>query len=130
VALLVFGTPEGFGASPPPGREPSAAARAASLGGGFVAKGLNRALDELTGLEVTTGVDTSNTAAPRPEVEIRIARDVTLQLQHVLGVPPPGDNPDTNFVKFDWRLHRGFSLETTFGDKGSSIVDFVWRKTY
>jgi hypothetical protein len=79
---------------------------------------------------VTARVDTSETANPRPELEMRVARDVTVALAHVLGVPPPGSNPDRNFAVVGFHFRRNWTLETTFGDQGSSLMDLVWQYRY
>jgi len=91
--------------------------------------GINRSLDKL-GLAggITTKVDTS-TPNPRPEVELQIARDISLQIAWVLGVPPPG-SPDFTLVTLDWRFLRQWSLATTVGDAGTSIVDVIWQHRY
>ncbi|MGH7438821.1 MAG: translocation/assembly module TamB domain-containing protein, partial [Polyangiaceae bacterium] len=91
---------------------------------------INRMLDSF-GLAggVSTKIDTSGTS-PRPEVEVRIARDITLQVAWVLGVPPPGTNPDSTLVTLNWHFLRKWSLETTVGDAGTSIVDLVWQQRY
>lgn len=129
LSLVLFGTTTG-NAAPAQGGGAGSASAAASIGGGVAAQGLNRALDDLTGLDVTARVDTSESANPRPELEVRVARDVTVALAHVLGVPPPGTNPDRNFATVDFRLRRNWSLEATFGDQGSSLMDLVWQFRY
>ena len=61
---------------------------------------------------------------------LQVSRDVSVALAHVLGVPPPGTNPDKNLVILNWRFATNWSFETTVGDRGSSIFDVVWRKRY
>ncbi|HVU00720.1 MAG TPA: translocation/assembly module TamB domain-containing protein [Polyangiaceae bacterium] len=133
LSLILFGTTDG-NVAPGGGQGNSATAAgtasAASLGGGVAAQGLDRALDDLTGLDVTARVDTSQAGSPRPELEIRIARDVSVAIAHALGVPAPGTNPDRNFATLDWRFRRHWSVETTFGDAGSSMLDLVWQYRY
>jgi hypothetical protein len=48
----------------------------------------------------------------------------------VLGAPTPGTNADTTLVTLNWRFLRKWSLETTFGNKGTSILDLVWQHRY
>ena len=43
-------------------------------------------------MNVTTKIDTSDSANPRPEVELQIAKNISLELAVVLGTPPPGTN--------------------------------------
>jgi translocation and assembly module TamB len=130
LALIMFGTAEGSSATPYAQQQPSGATRAGATAGGFATEGLSKGLDELTGLEVSTKIDTSNSANPKPEIEVQIARDISLQLGYVLGTPPPGTNPDRTLVTLDWRFKRNWSMEATFGDQGSSIMDFVWQYRY
>jgi hypothetical protein len=51
-------------------------------------------------------------------------------IAHVLGIPPPGTNPDRNYARLDWRFLRNLWLETTLGDAGSAMLDLVWRFQY
>ena len=129
VALIAFGTADGSAATPyqPASTDPSM--QAGTTVGGFATTGLSKGLDKLTGLDITAKIDTSQ-ANPRPEVEVQIARNISLELAVVLGTPPPGTNQDTTYATVDWRFHRNWSLETTFGNEGSSIADVVWRRRY
>ena len=92
--------------------------------------GVNRLMQNL-GMAggITTKIDTSQIVA-RPEVEVQISRDISLQVAWVLGAPPPGTNPDTALVTLDWRFLRKWSLETTVGDAGTSILNLVWQQRY
>jgi translocation and assembly module TamB len=132
LSLILFGTAEAdTGAA-----NQQASTVAGAAGGAATAPinralgGVNRALDNL-GLAggITTKIDTSQTN-PRPEVELQIARDISLQVAWVLGVPPPGSNPDSTFVTLDWRFLRTWSLEGTRGDAGTSILDVIWQHRY
>jgi translocation and assembly module TamB len=146
LALLLFGTVEGSPDSSQgatdvnvqaSGGNNNQSAVVGAQAGGAVATapinqalgGLNRTLDRL-GLTggVSTKIDTS-TANPRPEVEIQIARDISLQVGYVLGVPPV-TNPDTTLVTLNWNFLRKWSLEGTVGDAGSAILDVVWQHRY
>jgi translocation and assembly module TamB len=130
LALLLFGTSD-QGST---GSSANGAAPAAGLGGGMatapINQGINGALDKfgLGGGVVTTKVDTSQ-ANPRPEVELQIARDISLEVAWVLGLPPPG-MPDSTLVTFNWRFLRKWSLLTTVGNAGTSILDVVWQHRY
>jgi translocation and assembly module TamB len=130
LALIMFGTAEGSSATPYPTQQPSGATQAGTVVGGFATEGLSKGLDSLTGLEVSTKIDTTNSANPKPEIEVQIARDIAIQLGYVIGTPPPGTNPDKTLFTLDWRFTRKWSMDATFGDQGSSILDFVWRHRY
>jgi translocation and assembly module TamB len=111
----------------------SAAGAAGGAAAGPINKalgGVNKVLDNL-GLVggLIAKVDTSN-STPRPEVELQIARDLSIQLALVLGVPPPGQNPDSTLFTLNWRFLRKWRLETTVGDAGTTIMDLVWQHRY
>ncbi|HSY22695.1 MAG TPA: translocation/assembly module TamB domain-containing protein [Polyangiaceae bacterium] len=145
ITLLLFGTVEdapGSNQAAPDvnlqvsGSESQGAIVAGQAGGAVATApinqalgGLNRTLDRL-GLTggVSTRIDTS-TSNPRPEVAVQIARDISFQVGYVLGVPPV-TNPDTTLVTLNWNFLRKWSLEATYGDAGSSILDVVWQHRY
>jgi translocation and assembly module TamB len=130
-ALILFGSADGtFGASAPPGRQEGAAATAMGLGGGYVAQAVNRALEGVSPLPVSTRLETSEANNPRPELAIQIGKNVTAQVVYNMGLPPPGDNPDRTLLVVDWRFIRNWTLEATVGDRGSTITDLVWRYRY
>jgi translocation and assembly module TamB len=124
LSLILFGTADGSQATQSDGTT-----QAGTTVGGFATAGLTKGLDKLTGMDITTKIDTSH-GSPRPEVAVQIARDISLQLAFVLGSPPQGTNQDTTYATIDWRFHKNWSLETTFGNLGSSIADIVWQRRY
>jgi translocation and assembly module TamB len=130
VALILFGTADGSQSTPYASPAEDNATRVGTTAGGFATEGLSKGLDQLTGMEITTKIDTSDSANPRPEVEMQIAKDISVQLAFVLGTPPPGTNPDTTYASIDWRFIHNWSLETTFGNLGSTIADVVWQYRY
>ena len=123
VQLLLFGAADGVQAG---GTENTAIATA----GGEAAQPLNHMLNQLGLGKVTAKVDTSEAANPRPEVEVQIARDISLQVAVVLGQPPPGVNPDVTLLTLDWRFLTKWSLATTVGNAGTTIFDLLWQKRY
>jgi translocation and assembly module TamB len=141
LSLILFGTADqGSGA---PGSSQSSqsgsalgGAAGAAAGGAATAPvnralgGVNQWLDNV-GLAggISTKIDTSQ-ATPRPEVELQIARDVSVQLAWVLGNPPLGSNLDTTLFTLSWRFLRQWSMQATVGDAGTSILDFVWKHRY
>jgi translocation and assembly module TamB len=131
LAILLFGSPEGsFGASTVPGQDSGAAAKAAGLGGSYVAQGVNKALSGVTKVDVATRIDTSQADNPRPQLEVQLAKDVGVHVVYNLGVPAPGQSPDRTLLVIDWRFVRRWLLETTIGDQGSSMVDLIWKYRY
>jgi autotransporter translocation and assembly factor TamB len=130
LGLLVFGSQEGMAGTPGPGELTDPTQLAAGFAGGFVAQGLNKALSGLGSLEVSTRLDTTEAANPRPEVEVRLSSDVSTRVRVNTGVPAPGESPDRTLVTLDWRFKPRWSLQTTVGDEGSTFVDFLWRHRY
>jgi translocation and assembly module TamB len=135
LSLILFGTtdeqaPSAAGSTAQQAGAVGAAGGAATAPINQALGGVNQMLDSF-GLVggISTRVDTSQ-ATPRPEVEIQIARDLSVQVAWVLGVPPPGSNPDTTLFTLDWRFLRSWSLETTVGDAGTSILDLIWQHRY
>ena len=130
VALILFGTADGSESTPyNSAASENTGTQAGTTVGGFATGGLSKGLDKLTGMDITAKIDTSQ-ANPRPEVEMQVARNISLELAVVLGTIPPGTNQDTTYATVDWRFHRNWSLATTFGDLGSTIADVVWRRRY
>ena len=131
LALLLFGTADGtFGQAAPEGQQGNDVTQAASLAGGVVTQGLNKAISGVSGVDVQTKVDTQDSGDPRPEVEVALSRDVSATVVYNLGVPPPGQNPDDTLLLVDWRFHKNYSTEATLGDKGTSILDLTWKYRY
>jgi translocation and assembly module TamB len=128
LALILFGTPDGLTPASQSGSS-TAGSSAAGAAGSAAAQPLNQALESYGLGGVTTRVDTS-TANPRPEVEVQIARDISLQVAYVIGTPPPGTNPDSTLFTLNWRFIRQWSLETTIGSAGTSILDLIWQYRY
>jgi translocation and assembly module TamB len=130
IALILFGTSDDATSAAANGNGAQGLSVVGGAAGGAATQPINRVLDSF-GLAggVSTKIDTSSTT-PRPEVEVQIARDITLQVAWVLGVPPPGSNPDSTLVTLNWRFLRKWSLATTVGDAGTSIVDLIWQHRY
>jgi autotransporter translocation and assembly factor TamB len=136
LSLILFGTTDDEQAASATTTNPSTSTAVGAAGGAATAPinralgGVNQMLDNI-GLAggISTRIDTSQ-ATPRPEVELQIARNLSLQVAWVLGVPPPGTNPDTTLFTLDWRFLRNWSVETTVGDAGTSILDLVWQHRY
>ena len=88
VALILFGTADGSASTPYATKSPGTEQQAGTAVGGLATDGLTKGLDQLTGMDVTAKIDTSDSSNPRPEVEVQIAKDISLQLAVVLGTPP------------------------------------------
>jgi translocation and assembly module TamB len=132
LSLLLFGSTEGtFGQAAPQEQKGSQAATpTTSIATGVVTDGINKALTGVSNVEVRTKVDTQESGNPRPQVEVALSRAVTATVIYNLGVPPPGENPDDTLLEVDWRFHHNYSTQATLGDKGTSILDLIWRYRY
>jgi translocation and assembly module TamB len=131
VALLLFGSTEGSsGAAQGQAATNTATNQAAGIAGNVAAQPINHALDQFGIHAVSARVDTSQAANPKPEVELQVAKDISIQIAQVLGTPAPGSNPDTTLLTLNWRFLKALSLSTTVGNYGSTIVDMVWQRRY
>jgi translocation and assembly module TamB len=132
VQLLLFGAADGQSAQSQAESSASGGGTettAAVAAGGQAAAPLNHALGQIGLGAVTAKIDTSETN-PKPEVEVQIANDLSLQIAVVLGVPPPGVNPDRTLFTLDWRFASKWSLASTVGDAGTTVFDMLWKKRY
>ena len=121
----MFGTPDGsFGAG-----SSGTLGTAVGVAGTTAAKGLNRALSDITDIDVSARIDTS-TGAARPELVLQVSSRVAAKVTQALGEPSPGQSPDRTFLTLDLRLASTWSLSTMIGDRGASAVDLIWRKRY
>jgi translocation and assembly module TamB len=127
VELVAFGAISGKQA-----QNPSASPASAALGavGGEATQPINQALGRLGLGAFTTKVEASESSALKPEVEVQIARDISVQIAVVLGQPPPGVNPDRTLLTVDWRFLSRWSLSSTLGDAGTTIFDVLWQRRY
>lgn len=125
LTLLMFGTPDGsFGAG-----SGDSLTTAVGVAGGTAAQGLNRALSDVTDLDVSARVDTS-TGAPRPELVVQLTPRVAARVTQALGEPPPGQSPDRTFLTIELRLASAWALSAMVGDRGASALDLIWRRRY
>jgi translocation and assembly module TamB len=126
--LLLFGTPEGSVAGGSGGSGDSAAG-AVGIAGGTAAQGFNRAVSDLTNLDIQARVDTS-TGDARPELVVPLTRRLSARVTRAIGEPAPGASPDRTFLTLELRLKRHWALSALFGDRGASALDLVWRRHY
>lgn len=126
VELLLFGSVEGQAAST--GGVPGTSS-AEGVAGNVATQPLNHALSQFGLSAVSAKVDTSSVNA-KPEVEVQIAKDISVAVAQIIGQPPVGTNPDTSFLTIDWRFLRKWSLAATVGNADTTIVDLLWRYRY
>lgn len=127
LTLIVTGSSDGSLAGG--GSGGGTAATAVGAVGGAATQGLNKALSNISDLDVSTRIDTS-TGSARPEIVIQLSAKVSAQITRALGEPAPGTPPDLTFLTLNFRLKRNWSLSALVGDRGESGLDLVWRKRY
>lgn len=125
LSLILFGSTDGnFGSG-----GGDSAATAVGLAGGTAAKGLNRAISDLTNLDIQARIDTS-TGTSRPELMVPITARLSARVTRAIGEPTPGASPDRTFLTLDLRLKRNWVLSGLVGDRGASALDLIWRHRY
>ena len=149
LSSLLFGTPDGSGTassnskgaigniangSPDQINGKSAggatgAGAAISVAGDTATRGLNRAISDVTSLDVSTRIDTS-TGSARPELVVQLTPRLTTRVTRAIGKPVPGESPDRTFLTLELRLKRSWALSAMVGDHGASTLDLIWRKRY
>jgi autotransporter translocation and assembly factor TamB len=126
-SLLMFGDPEGSVGTG--SGNTNSAATAVGVAGDTAAKGINRALSDLTSLDVAARVDTS-TGTARPELVVQISPRVAARVTRAVGEPQAGQPPDRTFLTVEFRFTRSWSVSGVVGDHGGSGVDVIWRRRY
>jgi translocation and assembly module TamB len=125
INLILFGTPEGSVSS----GSGDTATGAVGLAGSTAARGINRAISDLTKLDIQARVDTS-TGVARPELMIPVTKRLSARVTRAIGEPTPGSSPDRTFLTLELRLKRNWALSALLGDRGASALDLIWRKHY
>jgi translocation and assembly module TamB len=126
VQLLLFGTTDGQAAA---AQGAPGTSSAEGVAGNIATQPLNRALSQFGLSAVSAKVDTSSVNA-KPEVEVQIAKSISVAVAQIIGQAPVGSNPDTTFLTIDWRFLRKWSLAATVGNADSTIVDLLWQYRY
>ena len=130
LSLLMFGTPDGsFGAGGTQSQGSESSSAAVGVAGASAVKGLNRAISDVTKLDVSARVDTS-TGTARPELDVQLSPRVTARMTRAIGEPAAGQSPDRTFLTFEMRLLRAWALSAVVGDHGGSGLDLLWRRRY
>ncbi|HVR20641.1 MAG TPA: translocation/assembly module TamB domain-containing protein, partial [Polyangiaceae bacterium] len=126
-SLLMFGDPEGSVGTG--SGSTNSAATAVGVAGDTAAKGINKALGDLTNLDVAARIDTS-TGTSRPELVVQLSRRVSAKVTRAIGEPQAGQPPDRTFFTVEFRFTRSWSVSAVVGDHGGSGLDLIWRRRY
>lgn len=127
LSLLLFGAPTGSMAAGSGDSNPGGTA--VGVAGGTATQGLNRAISDVTSLDVSTRIDTS-TGSARPELVVQLTPRLTTRVTRAIGEPAPGQSPDRTFLTLELRLKRSWAISAVIGDHGASALDLIWRKRY
>lgn len=130
LSLLLFGDTGGLSNLGADQAQSDSAAQAAQIGGSFASLGLNKALGRVDAVDLSTRVRSSDSGGVRPEVVMQLTNSLSAQLGYNLEEPSPGKSPDRTLLSFELRVVGGHSLSATVGDRGSSLLDWVWRYKY
>jgi translocation and assembly module TamB len=105
-------------------------ATAAGIAGGVATADVNKVLSSVMPLDVTTRVDTSVAQNPTPEVAVQLSPKVMAEISYRTKTPLPGEKTDKVLLTIDWRFLPAWSIATTLGDQGSSVLDLLWQYRY
>jgi translocation and assembly module TamB len=110
--------------------EQATGSTAAGIAGGVATADVNKVLASVVPLDVTTRVDTSVAQNPSPEVAVQLSPKVMAEISYRTKTPLPGEKPDRVMLTVDWRFLPAWSIATTLGDQGSSVMDLLWQYRY
>lgn len=128
LTLLVTGTVEGDNRRNP---RNSTGTQGAALAGGQLTGSLNRALDDLGGgIDVEAKVATGEQNNPRPQVAVRLRRNLVLEVGYNVGRLRPNRPPDRAILSLEWQFLPRWSAVATGGDAGSTLLDLLWQYRY
>lgn len=130
LSLLLFGDTGGLGSVGNSDQQSGGVDQAATVGGSVASQGLNQALSRIEGVDLSTRVAGGDSGNVRPEVVIQLTNSLSAEVGYNLQEPSPGKSPDRTLLSLELRVIGGHSLSATVGDRGSSLVDWVWRYRY
>lgn len=123
--VILFDDPEGGSGE----QEGQGAGAASALATTVTTSGLGRALSDLSNLEISAGVDTSEPDNARPELGVRLSPRWSIGVQYNPegGTDAVSRHPDRALLSIRARISSRWSVESTVGDGGTSILDLMWR---
>jgi translocation and assembly module TamB len=119
--------------------EPESSLGGDSEGGGGVAggvattlaaRGVSEALSDLTNLDLSARVDTTDSDAPRPEIAVRVSPRLSVEVAYNPTHSELSRTPDRALITLDWQLAPRWSVATTVGDRGTSVLELIWSYRY
>ncbi|MCL2779378.1 MAG: translocation/assembly module TamB [Polyangiaceae bacterium] len=125
LSLLLFGRPDPDAATG--GERQSSAEQATAMGASVASAGLNQALGELDE-DVDFEQDATAANRSRTKVGYRLRRNLKVQFGYAAGYS--AREQDTTYLFVDWQFLPKWSAVVTRGDKGTSILDVLFRHRY
>jgi translocation and assembly module TamB len=103
-----------------------------AAGGGVASTVLNSLIDpvQVFGQRLETRVDTSSDSGTLLGVATELKPNLWGQVNVNTANQRTRQNQDVSSFTLDWRFHPNWSLRTTIGDRGSSVVDLIWKLRY
>ena len=104
-----------------------------AVGGGVATSLINTLLEpvQVFGRRIETRVDTSSATNTKFGVATEIRPNLWAQIDLSTARQQLRlQNQDTSSLTLDWRFRPAWSLRTSVGDRGSSIVDLLWSYRY
>jgi translocation and assembly module TamB len=105
--------------------------RGVAAGTGVASSVLNSLLDpKLFGRRIETRVDTTNSRGTAVGVATEVRPNLWAQVDVSTARQRERTNQDVSAVTLDWRFRRNWSVRTTVGDRGTSILEVLWQYRY
>lgn len=103
-----------------------------ALGGGVASTLLNSFLDpvQVFGRRIETRVDATSNRGTSIGVAAEIRPRLWAQVDVSTSSQRERQNSDLSAVTLDWRFRPNWSLRTTVGDRGSSLMELLWQFKY
>jgi hypothetical protein len=104
-----------------------------AVGGGVATTLINSLLEpvQVFGRRLETRVDTSSAMNTKFGVATEIRPNLWAQVDLITASQQTRlQNQDTSSLTLDWRFRPAWSLRTSLGDRGSSVVDLLWNFRY
>jgi translocation and assembly module TamB len=130
LALVLFGRdPKSSGL---PGENQNQADSSLAVGSGVASTLLNSFIDpvQVFGRRIETRVDNSASRGTSIGIATEIRPRIWAQVDVSTARQQDRQNADLSAVTLDWRFRPGWSLRTTVGDRGSSLMELLWQLRY
>jgi hypothetical protein len=131
LSLVLFGRDPSSNASTNLGRH-SDPSGSLAVGGGVASTLLNSFIDpvQVFGRRIETRVESTSSRGTSIGVAAEIRPRLWAQVDVSTSTQRERQNSDLSAVTLDWRFRPNWSLRTTVGDRGSSLMELLWQFKY